>query len=138
MRTDLDLHRAIEFALRNRVAKALRGFPLARVHGVRDLGCSIPEFMRYIEARWVDGMTWANHGVYGWHLDHIRPLASVDLNDYAEALKAVRFTNYQPLWSSLNRRKGVRFVAPAPTTTMRLPTDDEIDAAALAATRRTR
>lgn len=36
---------------------------------IRDLGCSIPEFKKYIETKFQPGMSWGNYGK--WHIDHI-------------------------------------------------------------------
>lgn len=77
---------------------------------VRDLGCSIPEFKTYIENKFVDGMSWDNHGE--WHLDHIKPLASFDLTDRSQLLIACHYTNYQPLWAIDNLKKGCQVQAP--------------------------
>lgn len=51
-------------------------------------------------------MTWENHGKYGWHIDHIKPLVSFDLTERKQFLEAVHFSNLQPLWSGDNLRKG--------------------------------
>ena len=64
-------------------------------------GCTSKELIEHIENQFVDGMTWENRGQFGWHLDHIRPLASFDFtgDDMDEQLKAAwHYTNLQPLW----------------------------------------
>lgn len=73
---------------------------------VRDLGCSIEDFKNYIETKFVPGMDWENWSRDGWHLDHIRPLSSFDLTDRNQFLKAVHYTNFQPLWAKDNLSKG--------------------------------
>jgi hypothetical protein len=65
---------------------------------VSDLGCSISEFKSYIESKFQSGMKWNNWGQYGWHIDHIKPLASFDLTDRKQLLAACHYTNLQPLW----------------------------------------
>ena len=75
-------------------------------HPVADLGCTIPEFCEHIERLWTAGMSWESWTQSGWHLDHIRPLASFDLKDRAQFLAAAHFTNYQPLWAADNLKKG--------------------------------
>lgn len=71
---------------------------------VNDLGCSIKEFIKYIERLFVDGMNWNNRGK--WHLDHIIPLCQFNLENRNEFLKACHYSNIQPLWANDNLRKG--------------------------------
>jgi len=75
---------------------------------VDDLGCSIPEFKVYIESLWVEGMSWGNYNKTGWHMDHILPLVLFDLTNRRELLKAVNYTNIQPLWAHDNQVKSAK------------------------------
>ena len=45
-------------------------------------GCELPFLKGYIEGKFVEGMTWENHG--SWHLDHVRPCCSFDLTQEEE------------------------------------------------------
>jgi hypothetical protein len=54
-------------------------------------------------------MTWDNYGPFGWHVDHIRPWASIDLNDEKEVSMCRHYTNLQPLWWWENIKKGGRW-----------------------------
>jgi hypothetical protein len=73
------------------------------------LGCSIPELMVHIEARFTDGMSWDNYGA--WHLDHIKPLILFDLTVREHFLKAAHYTNLQPLWAADNISKHAKYEA---------------------------
>lgn len=73
---------------------------------IKDLGCSIPELKVYLESKFQKGMTWENWSKTGWHIDHIQPLSSFNLSDRKEFLKAVHYTNLQPLWAEENLKKG--------------------------------
>ena len=67
------------------------------------VGCS-PEFLKkYLENKFTSGMTWQNHGRYGWHIDHIVPLASAKTTE--EMKKLMHYTNLQPLWAIENLKK---------------------------------
>ena len=72
------------------------------------LGCTIEEFRLYIEKRFTDGMTFENHGLKGWHLDHIIPIASATTEE--EIIKLNHYTNFQPLWAEDNLRKGSKII----------------------------
>lgn len=87
--------------LRNRLRSALKDNQKSG-NAVRDLGCSIDEFKSYIESKFQSGMSWDNYGLYGWHLDHIKPLSSFDLTDRKQMLEACHYTNLQPLWAKDN------------------------------------
>ena len=77
---------------------------------VRDLGCSVQELKMYLEGLFRAGMTWETwgRGAGKWHIDHVKPLASFDLSDPAQAAAAVHFSNLQPLWEKENLAKGSR------------------------------
>ena len=67
------------------------------------IGCS-PEFLKeHIEKQFTKGMSWDNHGQYGWHIDHIVPLSSANTED--EIYKLCHYNNLQPLWAEENLRK---------------------------------
>lgn len=72
---------------------------------VRELGCSIEELLAHLESQFVSGMSWDNWSQSGWHIDHIKPLASFDLTDPEQARQACHYTNLQPLWAQENQRK---------------------------------
>jgi hypothetical protein len=72
---------------------------------IEDLGCSVEELRLYLESMFDLDMTWDNYGLYGWHIDHIKPLSSFDLTNKEEFLKACHYTNLQPLWAEDNLKK---------------------------------
>lgn len=101
-KTDLGFRLASN--LRTRVRRSLRdGWKAGSA--VRDLGCTIPELRTHLEAKFQPGMTWENWSRTGWHIDHIRPLASFDLTDREQFLEACHYTNLQPLWAMDNLKK---------------------------------
>ena len=70
------------------------------------LGSSVAYVKKHLEAQFVDGMSWDNHGE--WHIDHIRPCASFDLSDPEQQKECFNYKNLQPLWAEDNLRKGDR------------------------------
>jgi len=66
------------------------------------LGCSWEEAKVHIESLWQEGMTWENHGRYGWHIDHIRPVSSFEDHELDEMN---HISNLQPLWAEDNLSK---------------------------------
>lgn len=70
---------------------------------VKDMGCTGREAYDYIASKFTEGMSWDNHGE--WHIDHIKPLSSFNLENREQFLEAVHYTNLQPLWAEDNHRK---------------------------------
>jgi hypothetical protein len=62
------------------------------------LGCTVYELKTYLTKKFTKGMTWENRGLFGWHIDHIKPCASFDLTKESEQKKCFHYTNLQPLW----------------------------------------
>ena len=67
------------------------------------IGCT-PEFLKeYLEKQFKSGMTWKNHSLKGWHIDHIIPLNSAKTPEVVE--KLMHYTNLQPMWAEDNIKK---------------------------------
>lgn len=100
-----NLNYRLSESLRTRLNRAISG-NYKSGSAVSDLGCTINEFKKYLEAQFQPGMNWENWGVNGWHIDHIKPLSSFDLTVNEELKKACHYTNLQPLWAKDNIIKG--------------------------------
>lgn len=74
------------------------------------IGCSINQLREHLESLFKPGMTWANHGKRGWHIDHKLPCNSFDLRDVNEQKKCFHYTNLQPLWWNENLSKGDKLI----------------------------
>ena len=94
---------------RKRMLNALRGVGAKSARTLELLGCTGAEAVAHIERQFKNGMSWSNRAE--WHIDHIRPLVSFDLNDPAQQRQAFHYTNLQPLWARENRRKGAKYDA---------------------------
>ena len=109
LRKKVDINLRIKCNLRNRINKVIRRKVLngekdiARGgSAVRDLGCSIKFLKQYLESKFLPGMTWDNYSMNGWVIDHKICLASFDLTNREQFLKACHYTNLQPLWADVN------------------------------------
>jgi len=99
-----DVQFKLTINLRTRLRHAIRG-NFKSGSAVEDLGCSIDELKSYLESKFLPGMSWDNWSKDGWHIDHIKPLASFDLTDHKQLLEACHYTNLQPLWANDNLSK---------------------------------
>lgn len=95
--------------VRNNLAYTVK-FRSSRTWTAALLGCTIGEFVAYIESQFRPGMSWENRGS-AWEFDHILPLAAFDLTDPAQLAKAVHYSNIQVLTSAENMAKGARIQA---------------------------
>lgn len=60
---------------------------------------------KYLETKFVDGMTWDNYGE--WHIDHIIPISSAKNEE--EVYKLCHYSNLQPLWAIDNNKKSNKY-----------------------------
>jgi hypothetical protein len=64
------------------------------------IGCTSHQLKEHLESQFTHGMCWENHGLFGWHIDHIIPLSSVNTEE--KLYKLCHYTNLQPLWAKDN------------------------------------
>ena len=99
-----DISYKIKMNISRRIRNALRG--IGKIdRTIKLLGCSIDFFKQYLVSKFLVGMSWDNYGLYGWHIDHIIPCASFDLEKESEQYKCFHYTNLQPLWAKDNLQK---------------------------------
>jgi hypothetical protein len=95
--------------LRSRLKSALKRKNIEKGFSTMELtGCELPFLKGYLEAKFTEGMTWENHG--DWHLDHIIPCCSFNLENEEEQKKCFHYTNLQPLWAKDNLSKGGKII----------------------------
>jgi hypothetical protein len=97
----------LSFIVRNRVRSYLKKNNITKNDKTFDIvGCS-PEFLKeYLETKFIEGMSWDNHGK--WHIDHKIPLSSAKTEE--EMYKLCHYTNLQPLWAEDNLKKGCKIL----------------------------
>jgi hypothetical protein len=83
--------------VRSRLSTFLRNKKYSKDYEfINIVGCSPEELKKYIESKFIEGMSWDNYGYYGWHIDHKIPLSSSKTVD--DVLKLSHYSNLQPLW----------------------------------------
>jgi hypothetical protein len=95
---------AVKVRLRNLIRNSFRrkGYKKFNESTEEIVGINYDEFKKYLESKFLDGMSWENRG--DWHIDHIIPLCSA--NSCEELVKLCHYTNLQPLWAKDNILKG--------------------------------
>ena len=94
--------------IRAHLHRAIKEGAIKNNSSIKYLGCSIEKLKEHLEKQFQPGMTWDNWSKDGWHIDHIKPLASFDLTDEKQLRKACHYTNLQPMWAKENLKKGAR------------------------------
>lgn len=103
-----DINFKIRMLLSNRINIALKNN--SKNSGTMELlGCSIDKLKNYLENQFQVRMTWKNHNIYGWHIDHKKPCNLFDLTKESEQKKCFHYTNLQPLWAKDNWKKNDRY-----------------------------
>ena len=92
--------------LRNRLHDALKRNSKS-ASSLELLGTTVEHLCQQLEAQFLPGMTWENHGQGEgmWQVDHIMPCASFDLTQEDQQQMCFHWTNMQPLWWKDNRDK---------------------------------
>lgn len=99
----------LERICRDRTIKAFRSKNIKKNSNTRELlGIDWDGLKEYIEKQFTEGMTWDNHTVDGWHIDHIIPLSSAKTEK--ELTNLCHYKNLQPLWAFENLSKGSNII----------------------------
>ena len=69
---------------------------------------SVETVIHHIENQFKSWMNWKNHGE--WHLDHIKPCASFDLNSFRGQRACFNYKNLRPLEAFQNMSKGAKIL----------------------------
>ena len=72
------------------------------------LGCTIPEYRKYLESLFTPGMSWEKFNAGEIEIDHKIPCSAFDLADPEQQKKCFHFSNTQPMFSGPNRKKGCK------------------------------
>lgn len=103
-RMKVDPNYALARKLRVRMGNAFNSQALRKSNNTLALtGCSIPELIAHLSARFTKDMTLENYGE--WVIDHIVPVGAFDLHDPLHRVICFHYSNLQPLWRADNLRK---------------------------------
>jgi len=104
-REDKSNTRAIANQIRRSLNDALKGQKKSKstllIVGVKNWN----ELKQFIESQFTKGMKWELWKKDGWHLDHVRPVASFDFKDKEQQQVCFNWRNLRPLWSEDNQDK---------------------------------
>jgi hypothetical protein len=94
----------LQFTARTRLGHMIRKIKAEKpAKTIELIGCSWQKLKKHIESQFTDGMTWENHGLHGWHIDHIVPLSCA--TEIKGLTKLCHYSNLRPLWAKENRKK---------------------------------
>lgn len=89
--------------LRNRLWYALKNTEWKKNTKFTEyIGCDRHTLINHLENQFKKDMSWENYGK--WDIDHIIPLSSAQTEE--ELYKLCHYTNLQPMWGTINRKKG--------------------------------
>ena len=105
-RGKFNINWVISERIRSRVRSVLNGKVKSK-STLELLGCSIDDLKNHLQSKFYADMSWENYGSY-WHIDHIRPCASFNLQNEKEQKICFHYSNLQPLTAKDNLNKGAR------------------------------
>jgi len=100
-----EIYRLTRF-VRNSIRSSIRSLKFKkRTKTSEIIGCTMEEFMIYIQSTFSNGMSFDNYGE--WHLDHIIPISTAET--YEDAIRLNHYTNFQALWAVDNLKKSNKY-----------------------------
>ena len=101
----------IQFKIKRLLRQIIRRATTLKSPGNRTvslLGCSVKDFIKYIESLWQPNMNWTNFGnkIDQWNFDHILPCELFNLLDVKQQQICFNHKNIRPLWKRDNDSKG--------------------------------
>lgn len=73
-------------------------------------GYTVDELIDHLEKQFTGAMSWSNYGVNGWHIDHIVPASSFNLEDEAQFKACWSLANLRPLSAHENQKKSAKML----------------------------
>jgi len=106
---DTNIEYKIKHIVSARLHEALKTYnELKKNRTIEYLGCSISEYVTYLESKFTSEMNWENQGIY-WEIDNIKTIYKFDLTKLNELSECFHYLNTQPLHWKDNREKSNKF-----------------------------
>ena len=102
-----DINYKLRMLCRSRILAALKGNSKS-ASTMELIGCTIDELRSHLESLFEPWMTWENHGVGGWDIDHIKACTKFDLTCPLQQRECCHWSNLQPMEHIANMKKGNR------------------------------
>ncbi len=93
----------IKSSLRGRIRELIHTKDRSKGLMIKTLGCTIPDFIKYLELLWADNMSWDNYGK--WEIEHEICCNVFDLSDIRQQNICFHYSNLRPMWANDNYRK---------------------------------
>lgn len=106
-RKQTDIEFKLTDLLRKRISSAFEKSKSTRSMDL--LGCTIGYFRKWLEWQFDSNMTTNNHGSY-WHIDHVVPCASFELEKSEEQFICFNWKNCRPLEKNKNSQKSDKII----------------------------
>lgn len=97
-------HNKVKKSIASRVRSALKTQNLLKSSAtVEYVGCTIQFLREWLQYQFEDDMCWDNIGK--WHIDHVKPCSSFNLQSKDEQKACFNWKNLRPLWGKENMSK---------------------------------
>lgn len=96
-----NINRRVRDSLNHRISGSLNANKNRKTNKtIQYIDCEISFLKDWIQYQFQENMSWENYGE--WHLDHVKPCASFDLQNEIDIKECFNWKNYQPLWAKDN------------------------------------
>lgn len=104
-----NINRRVRDRLNHRIADALRAQQNRKSNKtVNYIGCEISYLKKWLEYQFTEEIGWHNYGQ--WHIDHVVPCSSFNLENQDEQYKCFNWKNLRPCLAKENMEKGQKII----------------------------
>ena len=105
-RQSKNINRRMRNSMTKRIIQAMQAKKCYKT--VKYIGCDIAYLRKWIEYQFEENMTFDNYGE--WHIDHVTPCASYNLDNNDDVFACFNWTNLRPCWAKDNIIKGDKVI----------------------------